>query len=189
MDQPQLLAKSDAPTHLLQTGKARSMYIDPKKIADSRVVIFERDLQWRQYLARELLGLGFENVVQANSASEALQLIRDAHADALITLHDLKLVKFLRNNRLSPNRDIIIILITANLGAEEILLERDCGVNEIVAKPASVMQVITHLYDSLTHPRRFIDVLRYHGPDRRRHTRKYSKPERRINGQAKVSET
>jgi two-component system, chemotaxis family, chemotaxis protein CheY len=162
------------------------MYMDPKKITHYRVVIYERDLQWRQFLARELLGLGFESVDQANTASETLQLIRDHHVDALITLHDLKLIKFLRNNRLSPNRDIIIILLTANLGAKDIHSERDSGVNEIVAKPASISQVITHLYDALIHPRKFINVQRYHGPDRRRHTKSYNKTERRSTDQTEI---
>ncbi len=155
------------------------MYIDPQIIAHRSIVIYDRDLQWRQFLARELSVLGFENVMQAGSPKEALQAIRDSEADALVTLHDLKLVKFLRTHRASPNKRIVIILITANLGAEDILRERDSGVNEIIAKPASANQVITHLYNALSTPREFVDAKLYHGPDRRRHNRPYDRPERR----------
>lgn len=155
------------------------MYVDPKKVAGKSVVIYDRDLQWRQFLARELVVLGFERIAQANTAKEALQAIRDTGADGLVMLHDLKLVNFLRKNRASPNKKIVIILVTANLGAQDILSERDSGVNEIVAKPASAEQVITHLYNALGHPRQFIDVEKYHGPDRRRHIRAYDKPDRR----------
>ncbi|MBT6094880.1 MAG: response regulator [Rhodospirillaceae bacterium] len=157
------------------------MFIDPQKIAHRSIVIYDRDIQWRQFLARELSVLGFENVQQANSPKEALQAIRDSDADALVTMHDLKLVKFLRSHRASPNQHIVIILITANLGAEEILSERDSGVNEIIAKPASANQVITHLYNALSTPRDFVDAKVYHGPDRRRHVQHYDKPERRKN--------
>lgn len=163
------------------------MYLDPQKIAHRCIVLYDRDIQWRQFLARELSALGFEKIVQSNSPKEALQAIQDSKADALITLHDLKLVKFLRTHRASPNKRIVIILVTANLGAEEILQERDAGVNEIVAKPASASQVITHLYNALSAPRDFIDTKLYHGPDRRRHLSRYDKPDRRQSGKAVVS--
>lgn len=163
------------------------MYVDTQKVTHRCVVIYDRDLQWRQFLARELTALGFEDVVQANTPQEALRAIRDHGADALVTLHDLKLVKFLRTNRASPNREIIIILVTANLGAMDVLQERDAGVNEIVAKPASAGQVITHLYNALAAPRDFVDAKAYHGPDRRRHNREWDKEERRHDGQDAVS--
>ena len=164
------------------------MYVDPKIAAHESIVIYDRDRQWRQFLARELKVLGFGLVSQTDNPKAALRAIRDNHADALITQHDLQLVKFLRNHRASPDKRIIIVLVTSNVGAEDILAERDAGVNEIVAKPASAGQVIDHLYGALTHPRRFIDTNRYHGPDRRRHMGGRHSPERRGRGQATVSE-
>lgn len=164
------------------------MYVDPKIAAEESVVIYDNDRQWCQFLARELSALGFDQVTQAKTPKEALQAIRDSDADALITRHDLKLVKFLRSHKASPNKKIVIVLVTGNVGAEDILAERDAGVNEIVAKPASANQVISHLYNALTHPRRFVESKRYQGPDRRRHDRHFGKPERRGRGQATVSE-
>ncbi len=164
------------------------MYIDPKKISECSIVLFEHDMQWRQILARELYAAGFDNVLQTNTATEALQAIRDSDADAIVLPHDLRLINFLRNHSASPNRRIVIILVTGKLATEDILAERDSGVHEIVAKPASVEQVITHLYNSLTHPRRFVESKSYHGPDRRRHVRAYDKPERRRGGQVTISD-
>ncbi|MEK9754225.1 MAG: hypothetical protein VW338_13605 [Rhodospirillaceae bacterium] len=48
--------------------------------------------------------------------------------------------------------------------------------------------MIGHLYEALTHPRRFIDAKAYHGPDRRQHVRPYTKRERRGSGKAAVSD-
>ncbi len=48
--------------------------------------------------------------------------------------------------------------------------------------------MIKHLYEALTHPRRFIEAKSYQGPDRRRHLRDYDKPERRDAGKAAVSD-
>jgi len=164
------------------------MYVDAQEVAGYNVVIYDTDLQWRQILNREMHAVGFGNVVQVATAKEALQAIRDNHADAIVVPHDLKLIKFLRSHRASPNRRIVIILVTANVGSTDIARERDSGVNEIVAKPASVEQVVTHLYAALSHPRRFIDSKIYHGPDRRRHNRVYMKEERCGTGQVAVSD-
>ena len=164
------------------------MYVDPKKVGDEGIVIYDADLQWRQILTRELHVAGFAHVTQTATAKEALQTIRDSAAGAIITQHDLDLIAFLRTHKASPNRDIVIILVTAELAAADIIAGRDSGVTEIVAKPASVDQVIKHLYEALTHPRRFIDAKSYHGPDRRRHLRDYDKPERRGGGKAAVSD-
>jgi two-component system chemotaxis response regulator CheY len=123
-----------------------------------------------------------------NAPQEALQAIRDSGAEAIVTKHDLELVRFLRSHKASPNRDIVIILVTGDLGTDDILAERDSGVTEIVAKPASVDRVIGHVYEALTHPRRFIDAKAYHGPDRRRRMSPYTKRERRGSGKAAVSD-
>ena len=164
------------------------MYVDPKKIQGRTVVVYDSDLQWRQILTRELHAVGFENVVQVSAPKDALQAIHDSKADAIVSQHDLTLIRFLRTHEASPNRDIAIILVTTELNAEDILAERDAGVTEIVAKPASVERVVTHLYEALTHPRDFIEAEVYHGPDRRRHLRQYDKPERRGGGKAEVSD-
>lgn len=164
------------------------MYVDPKKIQTEAIVVYDTDQQWRQILTRELHVAGFEKVTQTNTAKEALQAIRDSNAAAIVTHHDLDLIRFIRGHKSSPGRDIIIVLVTAELGAEDVIAERDSGVTEIVAKPASVEQVIRHLYEALTHPRRFIDAKAYHGPDRRRRDRPYGKPERRGSGKAAVSD-
>jgi two-component system chemotaxis response regulator CheY len=164
------------------------VFVDAQQAAGYIVVIYGTDLQWRQILARELHAAGFGQVTQAATAKEALQAVRDNHADAIVVPHDLKLIKFLRTHRASPDKRIVIILMTANLRTADIARERDSGVNEIVAKPASVEQVISHLFGALSLPRRFIDARRYHGPDRRRHNRPYKKQERRGTGQVAVSD-
>lgn len=89
------------------------MFVDPKKIQDTAVVVYDTDQQWRQILTRELHVVGFQNVLQVNAPKEALEAIRDSGAEAICTKHDLELVRFLRTHKASPNRDIVIILVTA----------------------------------------------------------------------------
>jgi len=99
--------------------------------------------------------------------------------DLVITHHDLKFVKFLRHAEASPDRKIPVIMVTSQVGPDEIFAIRDAGVNEIAIKPCSIKQLVQRIEAVATNPRRFVWSPHFTGPDRRRKEVLLSGPERR----------
>jgi len=149
------------------------------KAASFCVLVFDLDRQWLNILRRELTGIGIQEVLIATDPKEALAQVRDAKPKLLITHHDLKFVHFLRHHDASPNRQIPIIMVTSNIDLEEVTLMRDAGVNEIVAKPCSIDQLIKHIEAIALHPREFVDTENFTGPNRRRKKGHLIGPDRR----------
>ena len=61
-----------------------------------------------------------------------------------------------------------IIMITAHSERPRIIAARDAGINEFVMKPVSAKTLFSRLNAVIEHPRRFVRIEEYFGPDRRR---------------------
>lgn len=81
------------------------------------------------------------------------------------SLEFLKLVHAEKNGdiRFTP-----IIMITSGTRREKVILARNCGVMEYVAKPFNAKSPIPRVREVIERPRPFVDIGAYFGPDRRR---------------------
>jgi CheY-like chemotaxis protein len=83
-------------------------------------------------------------------------------------------------DRMIPNPQIPVIMLTAMRSAREVEDARRAGVNEFVIKPFTPASVLSRVQMVLTRPRPFIVSEKYIGPDRRRRVEiSYSGPLRR----------
>jgi len=131
-------------------------------------LIFDPDRSWSRITEMELRRLGFNHIFMAKSAEECLLLIKGHQPDILLVHRDLKLIRFIRTHKSSPSPTLPIMLMSAVLGVDEIIEDRDAGVDEILAKPASTDMFRRHVIEVITHRRDFIRANVYLGPDRRR---------------------
>lgn len=133
-----------------------------------RAVIHDTTREWSRMLASELNAMGLKSVEEARTPKELLQALKAGKFNVVITHWDKKLITFIRQNKVSPNPEIPIILVTSGREKQMVMEARDLGCNEIVAKPASTDQIYKHIKKVVKQQRPFIRSDSFTGPDRRR---------------------
>lgn len=138
----------------------------------------------RRVIKNILETLGCKRIDEAHHGGEALSIMRSWAPDIVITewlLHPmsgLELLKAVRaekgNLRFTP-----IIMTTSETRREKVILARNSGVTEYVAKPFNAKNLILRIREVIERPRPFVDVGGYFGPDRRRRTEVMSEGEER----------
>jgi DNA-binding response OmpR family regulator len=70
-------------------------------------------------------------------------------------------------------------MVTSETRREKVILARNAGITEYVAKPFNAKSLILRIREVIERPRPFVDVGVYFGPDRRRRTEVMSEGEER----------
>ncbi|MEQ9449801.1 MAG: response regulator [Rhodospirillaceae bacterium] len=119
--------------------------------------------------------LGCKRIDEARNGKEALSIIRSWAPDVIITewilepMNGVELLKAIRVDK-SNIRFTPIIMTTSETRREKVILARNAGVTEYVAKPFNAKSLILRIKEVVERPRPFVDVGVYFGPDRRRRT-------------------
>jgi CheY-like chemotaxis protein len=128
----------------------------------------------RAIVATVLIGVGVKHVFEARDGLEALDAVKEWHADLAIVdfqMAPLDGVEFTRMVRSAPdskNPYLPIIMMTGHSERSRVLEARDAGVTEFVAKPLTAKSILARIQAVIYHPRPFIRCAQYFGPDRRR---------------------
>lgn len=151
-----------------------------------RVLCADANSNMRSIYRTLLLGMGVGDVVTADDGAVAYEQYRAYRPDVVITelalpmLGGLDLVKMIRTRPDSPCRHAPIIVCTADATRQAIVVARDLGVTEFMAKPISEKSLQDRLEAVLANPRPFVDTGAFVGPDRRRgRVGDYRGPDRR----------
>ena len=158
---------------------ATSDYLKPISflIADDRAYM-------RRVIKNILETLGCKRIDEAHHGGEALAIMRSWAPDIVITewlltpMSGLELLKTVRADK-SNLKFTPIIMITSETRREKVILARNSGVSEYVAKPFNAKSLILRIREVIERPRPFVDVGIYFGPDRRRRTEVMSEGEER----------
>ena len=160
-------------------GTATSDYLKPISflVADDRAYM-------RRVIKNILETLGCKRIDEAHHGGEALSIMRSWAPDIVITeallspMSGLEFLKAVRadkgNLKFTP-----IIMITSETRREKVILARNSGVSEYVAKPFNAKSLILRIREVIERPRPFVEVGLYFGPDRRRRTEVMSEGEER----------
>lgn len=126
-------------------------------------------------LVRDILVmLGTQIIRIAKTTDRALQILRSEEIDVVITEYltepedGVEFVDRLRNGIDSPDRQIPIIMLTANSEPVNVARARDAGVSEFLTKPFNVEGLYRRLVSVIARPRAYVNSEGYFGPDRRR---------------------
>ncbi len=118
--------------------------------------------------------LGCENVVDFDNAEDAWNYAQSTPVDlALIDwemkpLNGIDLVRRIRKDPNSLNTFMPVIMVSGHSEIGNIVHARDAGVTEYLVKPISAKTLLNRINNVIEHPRRFVRVGKYFGPDRRR---------------------
>ena len=141
-----------------------------------------------QSLQRSVLrAFGINRVTCFTDGEEAcVSLEKEPQDIAVITwlMPPINGVDFTRRVRASSEDSIKylpIIMLTAHSDKRRVLLARDAGVTEFLAKPFTAHALYSHIASIIEHPRPFIQCDAFFGPDRRRKVQEFPSEDRRVN--------
>jgi CheY-like chemotaxis protein len=120
-----------------------------------------------------LHGIGIRNIVEMESAGEALHYVYHHPVDAIVADFDIpgmngaEFVWQLRRSRDERVRRIPVIMVSDHADEGPIRAAIKAGVNDYIPKPFSQSELYARLRRSIVSPRRFLVTPGYVGPDRR----------------------
>jgi two-component system chemotaxis response regulator CheY len=119
--------------------------------------------------------LGAKTIDEAEDGRSALMSMRSWPPDIVLTefrLHPMSGFELLKAIRAEKGtvRFTPVIMVTSETRREKVILARNGGVTEFVAKPFNAKNLILRIREVVERPRPFVDAGVYFGPDRRRRT-------------------
>jgi CheY-like chemotaxis protein len=138
-----------------------------------RVLIVE-DNSFTQKVQRGILAhLGVKTIHEASDGVAGLEAIRTHAPDLAIIdwnlplLNGAEMVKLIRSPGSFPLPDIPIIMLTVHGERWRVIQSQKLGANEFLVKPVSAQTILDRIVSIFMHPRPFIRLDNYYGPEPR----------------------
>lgn len=147
------------------------MPLDFKKLS---ILIVEDTAPMRKLMLSVLETLGAGKIYTADNGQTGFEQFCKHNTDIVLTdwhmepTDGIELTREIRNNQISPNRMVPIILVTGYSALSRVAEARDAGATEFLVKPFSANDLAKRIAYVINKPRDFIDSKGYFGPDRRR---------------------
>jgi CheY-like chemotaxis protein len=158
-----------------------------------RVLVIDDNQHMRRILRTLLHSFGTREVYEAEDGASGLEAFTHTLPDIVITdwvmpiFDGLEVTQMIRQPGANANPYVAIIMLTGHSEKKRVLMARDAGVTEFLAKPISAKALYQRIVTIVVNPRPFIRTRSYFGPDRRRNTtQNYVGPERRKGGKAEI---
>lgn len=165
-------------------------------LSDVHVLVVDDSGQMRLLVRSLLRAGGLTNASEAETAIQALDMMRARPVDLIIVdwmmrpMDGLSFTRMIRRDSASPNPYVPILMLTAHTEASRVAAARDAGVTGFIKKPISTRLLFDRVASALTDTRLFVRTDEFCGPDRRRATlRDYIGPFRRESDAAPKEET
>ena len=145
-------------------------YLSPFKI-----LVVEPNPLMRKVTRDLLMLLGARKIVECMEGNEAFTHLEGGDIDIVMSewylygSRGIDLVYWLRGMN-SDTRFTPFIMVTSQTRVENIVVARNLGITEYVAKPFSAQSLISRIREIVERPRPFVQTKKYFGPDRRRRT-------------------
>jgi two-component system, chemotaxis family, chemotaxis protein CheY len=156
-------------------------------------LVIDDNIHMRRILRTLLHGFGTREVHEAEDGAAGMEAFIKHTPDILITdwampiFGGLELTQTIRQPGANSNPYVPIIMLTGHSEKQHVVLARDAGVTEFLAKPISAKSLYDRIVNVVANPRPFIKTKTYFGPDRRRHViPNYVGTERRKGGKADI---
>ncbi len=158
-----------------------------------RFLVCDDNAHMRRILRTLLHSFGAREVYEAEDGATALEMYSHYVPDIVITdwsmpiFDGLELAQMIRQPDGVGNPYAPIIMLTGHSEKRRVMVARDAGVTEFLAKPISAKGLYQRILNVVANPRPFIKTKHYFGPDRRRNTNAaYIGVERRSGGRAEI---
>lgn len=152
-----------------------------------KILLVEDNQEILSLIRNVLQSFGIGKIITALNGEKGFEAFCEHNPDLVITdwmmepCNGLKLSWKIRNDPLSPNKFVPIILMTGFSEKRRVINARDKGgITEFLVKPFNTRDLYRRLYKIIEAPRQFVEAESFFGPDRRRRrTDGYEGPFRR----------
>ncbi len=155
-------------------------------------ILIVDDQDFIRSMLRQMLGvLGAREIYDAIDGEDAWEKLPIIEPDLIIAdwemqpMNGLQFTRRIRSDENSPNPYIPIIMMTGHSDLDRVMIARDSGINEFVAKPVAAKSLFTRIVNVVEHPRSFVRTDTFFGPDRRRHKKAVKKDRRGMKNEEK----
>ena len=138
-------------------------------------ILIVDDQDFIRSMLRQMLGvLGAREIFDAINGEEAWEKVIEVEPDLIIAdwemqpVNGLEFTRRIRSDENSPNPYIPIIMMTGHSELDRVMIARDSGITEFVAKPVAAKSLFDRIINVVEHPRSFVRTSVFFGPDRRR---------------------
>ena len=161
------------------------------------VLVVEDGHFMRGMMVSALKALGVGTVRTATHGGEAVDVLRLVSTDPMKAgmlsidivftnwqmepVDGLQLLKWIRKSKESPDRFMPVVMVSGSVDKEALMVARDMGVTEYLAKPFSAQTIVQRIMEVIERPRQFVKSPDYFGPDRRRKQQLFVGDEKRAN--------
>lgn len=168
---------------------------EPYDLSNFTILVVEDSIYMQSLISSMLKVFGVGDIMIAEGAKEAIDILTVTQARAkskYITKIDLvltdwlmpkgngeELVRWIRTHEKDEVRFLPVVVISGYATEQLTARARDCGANETLVKPVSAKGLASRICTVIDHPRTFVNVPGFFGPDRRRQQGKFSGPDRR----------
>ncbi len=158
-----------------------------------RFLVIDDNAHMRQIVRTLLSSFGARAVYEAEDGPSGLEAFGQYGPEVVVIdwampgLDGLELTRMMRQPDAHGNAYVSIIMLTGHSDKAHVMMARDAGITEFLAKPVSAKGLYQRILNVVLNPRPFIRTDAYFGPDRRRKVNPdYAGPERRKRGEADV---
>lgn len=144
------------------------------KFDQVRVLLVE-DNQPMLELAKSLLEtFGIGQVFTARDGEEGFKIFCKENPDIVVAdwmmkpMDGITLARRIRNDAMSPNQFVPVILMTGFSERRRVFEARDAGITEFLVKPFNARDLYRRISQIIERPRKFVRSEDFFGPDRRR---------------------
>lgn len=150
------------------------------------ILIVEDTAPMRKLVTAVMTTLGVGTIHTAADGEEGFRMFCYENPDIVIAdwhmvpMTGIELVGKIRNEKISPNKMVPIIMMTGYSALPRVAEARDKGATEFLVKPFSANDLARRIAYVINKPRDFVETPDYFGPDRRRRViQNYTGPKRR----------
>jgi CheY-like chemotaxis protein len=139
-----------------------------------KALIVEDNGHMRSLLRALLNSIGITEIAEAAHGHTAIAILREKKPGLVLSdmamkpMDGIEFTRHVRNDELSPNPFVPIIMISGHTEKQRVMAARDAGVTEFLAKPITAHQLFARITEVMERPRAFVRCGNYFGPDRRR---------------------
>ncbi len=140
------------------------------------ILLVDDNANMRSIMTTMLKSVGVGRISEAENRNQALELAHIHGIDIAIVdfrmepVDGVALTRILRDENLSPNPYLPIIMMTGHSERSRVTEARDAGVTEFVTKPVIINDLMKKIEAVILKPRAFVRSETFFGPDRRRTT-------------------
>lgn len=139
-----------------------------------RILVIEDNQPMLEICKTLLLTFGVGEVLTAKNGEEGFKIFCRENPDIILAdwmmepIDGIKMARKIRNESISPNQYVPIILMTGFSEKKRVVQARDAGVTEFLVKPFTARDLYKRISQIIERPRQYVRSEGFFGPDRRR---------------------